>query len=262
DLQGRDRREALAEWLTAPENPWFAKNVANRVWQHFLGKGIIEPADDVRVSNPPSHPDLLDALGAKLVEYEFDLKRLIRDIANSYTYQQGTQPRDPSLRDERNFAFAPIRRLPSEQLLDAISQVTDSSVKFAALPQGARAAEVANGDPGNYFLKVFGRPLRESACTCERRNEPTLAQSLHLINGSTIEQAIKTGDGALAKALAAEKPLAEVVNDLYLAAYCRPPTDTERQTVEQYVNESENLQLAMEDVYWSVLNSKEFVFNH
>ncbi|MDX9971696.1 MAG: DUF1549 and DUF1553 domain-containing protein, partial [FCB group bacterium] len=168
DVAGKDRRAVLAEWLTAPENPWFAKNMANRVWHHFFGKGIVDPVDDVRVSNPPSNPQLLDALAGKLVSYKYDLRQLVRDICTSYTYQMTTRPRDPNIMDGRNFSHALVRRMSAEQLLDSISLVTESKVKFPNLPVGARAAEVAGGDSGNYFLKLFGRPVRETVCTCER----------------------------------------------------------------------------------------------
>ncbi len=261
DLAGRDRREVLGDWLTAPDNPWFARNIANRVWDHYFGRGIINPPDDVRVTNPPSHPRLLEELGQRLVSYDYDLRQLVRDICNSYTYQMSTRPRAGAPSDTRNFNVAQVRRLPAEQLLDAISQVTGHQVKFANLPIGARAVQVADGNSGNYFLEVFGRPARESACTCERRNEPTLAQTLHLINGETINQAIKTPGGLLEQMLESEKPPAEAVEHLYLAALSRRPSDTELSDLAGYVESAEDRRLAMEDVFWSVLNSKEFVFN-
>ena len=223
DIAGRDRREVLAEWITSPDNPWFAENIANRVWDHFFGAGIIDPPDDVRVSNPPSNAALLEELGRRLVENGYDMRKLVRDICNSNTYQLDTTPRDPSITDTQNFAFAQVRRLPSEMLLDAISTVTKSKVKFASLPLGARAVEVAGGSSGNYFLDVFGRPTRDTACTCERRNEPTLAQTLHLINGDTLQSAINAENGRLATQVAEEKPTEAVVEELYLAAYARPP---------------------------------------
>jgi hypothetical protein len=262
DLQGKDRRAALAEWLTAPDNEWFAKNIANRVWQHFFGRGIIDPPDDVRVTNPPSNPLLHAELGKRLIEYNYDLRTLVRDICNSYTYQMSTQPRDPEVRDERNFAFATVRRMPAEQLLDAINHVTGSKTKFANLPLGSRAVEVANGNSGNYFLSVFGRPARETVCTCERRNEPTLAQTLHLINGDTVQQAIKAPGGRLEQLLAEEAPAPAAVQQLYMAALCREPTAEEVQQLEAYVTAAADKTQALEDVFWSVLNSKEFVFNH
>lgn len=262
ELAGRDRRAVLAEWLTAPENPWFAENIANRVWAHFFGGGIVDPPDDVRVTNPPSHPQLLKELGARLVEYDYDLRSMVRDICNSYTYQMSTRPRDPAVRDQRNFAIARVRRLTAEQMLDAVCTVTDTTVKFPNLPAGARAAQVANGSSGIYFLDVFGRPPRTSVCTCERSGTPTLAQSLHLINGNTIQEAIKKSGSLLDQMIAEEQPTGEIVDTLFIAAMSRNPTEEEKTTMTEYVDTAEDRRLALEDAFWSVLNSKEFIFNH
>lgn len=261
DVSTRDRREVLAEWLTSGENPWFAKNIANRVWAHFLGAGIVDPPDDVRVTNPPANADLHEALGAKLVEYKYDLRSIVRDVCNSYTYQMSTRPRTEDSGDTRNFAVARLRRLTAEQMLEAVSVATSTDVKFAGLPLGAKPAEIA-GQSGNYFLNIFGRPARDTVCTCDRTNEPTLAQSLHLINGDTINTAIQQPEGALASWLAAEMPTGDVVRRMYMAAVSRPPSDEELAQVEQYVTESEDKKAALEDAFWSVLNSKEFIFNH
>ena len=262
DVTTRDRREAMAEWLTAPENPWFAKNIANRIWAQFLGVGIIDPVDDVRVSNPPSNPQLLEALAKKLVESKYDLKVIVRDICNSYTYQQKTQTRDPNLVDNRNFAHAVVRRLPAEQLLDAITQVTESKVKFASLPLGARAAQVADGNSGVYFLELFGRPGRNSACVCERRGEPTLGQTLHLINGDTMNAALKDPNGRISRMSTAALTPDAVTEELYLAAFSRQPTPEEKANLVSYIGSATDPRQAMEDMAWSILNSKEFVFNH
>lgn len=262
DTAGRDRRELLAEWLTAPENPWFAKNIANRVWAHFFGKGIVDPVDDVRVSNPPSNAPLLEKLAQRLIETDYDLRGLVRDVCNSYAYQQASAPRDPNIRDERNFAYAYMRRLPAEQLLDAVCQTTKTRVKFAALPLGARAMQVANGDSGNYFLDVFGRPKRESVCACERGNEPTLAQTLHLINGNTIQSAITQGGNVLEEQLAAETPNEALLENLYLAAYSRYPRDDEKESLMAFLSTEADRKELLEDLYWTVLNSKEFILNH
>lgn len=262
DVSGKDRRAVLAEWLTSPDNPWFAKNAANRVWQQFFGKGIVDPIDDFRVSNPPSNPQLLEALAGKLVEYQYDLRKLVRDICTSYTYQMATQPRDSSIVDDRNFSHALVRRLSAEQLLDAISQVTESKVKFPSLPLGARAVQVASGKSGNYFLELFGRPARETVSACERTSDPTLAQALHLINGDTVERAISAPGGRLERQLAAGMSTSEMVEDLYLAAFARGPKAEEKTALEAYLAKGEDKRLALQDVYWSILNSKEFVFNH
>lgn len=262
DVKGKDRRAVLAEWITSPDNPWFAKNLANRVWDHFLGAGIVDPPDDVRVTNPPSNPQLLEVLGQKMVEYKYDLRKLVRDICTSYTYQMSTQPRDPNNNDARNFSHARVRRMTSEQMLDAIVKVTGNDVKFNNLPKGARAAQVAGGNSGVYFLEVFGRPMRETVCTCERSGEPTLAQSLHLINGNTIDNAIKGKGGLLDSLLAEELPHDQIIDKLYIAAVSRTPTEKEKTELNAYVEKAENKREALEDVFWSMLNSKEFMFQH
>ena len=262
DCNGKDRRAVLAEWLTAKDNPWFAKNVANRVWQQFYGKGIVDPPDDVRVSNPPSNPQLLDELGKRLVEYEYDLRKLVRDITTSYTYQLSTQPREPGITDSRNFAMAQVRRMGAETMLDAISRVTESQVKFPGLPLGASASQVAEGNSGVYFLSVFGRPSRASVCTCERKDNPTLAQSLHLINGDTIDTAVKKPGGRLDKLLAASTPPDQIIHQLYMAAFARTPSPEEFEKINAYVTAAADQRAALEDTFWSLLNSKEFMFNH
>ena len=261
DVAGKDRRAVLAEWLTSPENPWFAKNIGNRVWAHFLGACIVDPPDDVRVTNPPANPDLLDALGQKMVEYNYDLKRLVRDICNSYTYQMSTQPRAPEYADTRNFAVARLRRLSAEQMLQAVSVATDMDFKFAGLPIGAKPAQIA-GAGGDYFLNIFGRPQRDTVCTCDRTGEPTLSQSLHLINGSTINSAIQREGGSLDTWIKEQLPPADVVRRMYLASVSRPPTETEVTQLTTYVDAATDKTAALQDAFWSVLNSKEFIFNH
>lgn len=262
DVAGKDRRAVLAEWLTAPDNPWFAKSIANRVWQQYFGRGITDPPDDVRVTNPPSHPELEDVLAKRLIEVKYDLRALVRDICNSYTYQMSTQPRTPEITDKRNFAYQNIRRLGAEQLLDAIASVTQSKVKFPGLPLGANAVEVADGNSGNYFLGLFGRPARSTVCTCERRAEPTLAQVLHLINGDTMTAALNASGGRLEKLASSQLPPAQIAEEVWLAAYSRKPTPEELAQVENYYTAAADKKLALEDIMWSVLNSKEFVFNH
>ncbi|MCC6798145.1 MAG: DUF1549 domain-containing protein [Candidatus Hydrogenedentes bacterium] len=262
DCNGKDRRAVLADWLTAPDNPWFAKSIGNRVWQQFFGKGITNPPDDVRVTNPPTHPELEDALAKRLIEVKYDLRAIVRDICTSYTYQMSTQPRDASVTDKKNFAYQSVRRLGSEQLLDAIAKVTDSKVKFPVLPLGANAVQVADGNSGNYFLGLFGRPARSTVCTCERRAEPTLAQVLHLINGDTMTGALNYPGGRLEKLASSQLTPAQMAEDVWLAAYSRTPTTDELSYVENYLNTAADKKTALEDVMWSVLNSKEFVFNH
>ncbi len=258
----QDRRVVLVDWLTAPDNPWFARNVVNRIWAHFMGRGMVEPTDDVRVSNPPSHPELLKLLGRRFVETGYDIRAIVRDICNARTYQLATATNETNAADQRNFSHAMIRRLSAEQLLDAVSQVTGVPEKFAGLPLGARAMQVADAKSGSYFLTTFGRPPRVSPCTCERRNEATLSQALHLINGDTIWRKLRDGQGRLSKLLEAGIPPQQIIDRSYIATLSRPPTETERQTALTYIAAAANPREGLEDILWALLNSQEFVFNH
>jgi Protein of unknown function (DUF1549)/Protein of unknown function (DUF1553) len=256
----KDRREVLAQWLTSPKNPWFKTSIANRIWARFFGRGIVEPADDVRVSNPPSHPGLYKTLGDKLVEYGFDVRKLIRDICASRTYQLATaQGKSPA----GTFAEAMTRRLTAEQMLDAISQVTGVAERYRNLPTGARATQVEDGNPRNRFLDVFGRPQRTSACTCDRRTDPTLGQALHLINGRTIAARIRNGTSRLQKMVKAKAKPTAILEELYLATYSRRPTDEERARLLGTIpKDPAKAARGFEDILWALLNSKEFLFNH
>ncbi len=256
--KNEDRRKQLALWLTSKDNPWFARNVANRVFARFFGRGVVDPPDDVRVSNPPSHPGLHKELGRRLVAYGFDIRRLIRDICASRSYQlaRGDGKAPPEV-----FANAPLRRLTAEQLLDSIGRVCDLPTRYTGVPRGARATELANGRTGNRFLELFGRSARQSACTCERRNEPTLAQALHLINGATIDARVRNGKSRLHRMLASKASDAAILDYLWHAAYGRGPTKREATRIEEAVA-SGNHRQAWEDVWWAVLNSKEFLFQH
>ncbi len=261
EMQGRDRREVLAEWLTAPDNPYFAPNIANRIWAHFFGIGIIEPVDDMRISNPPSNPELFETLGGKLVEYDYDFKRLVRDICNSQTYQRASRANPSNAHDDRNFARARVRRLRAEVLLDCVSQVTETKDKFRGLPLGARAVQVADGSTSNYFLTTFGRTARESVCACDVKTDPTLSQALHLLNGTTVENKIRAG-GGVKRLLDEGKSPEEVVRNLYVRCLCRPP---DAETVGKLLDElpqGESPQQRLEDVFWALLNSREFLFSH
>ena len=193
DLTGKDRRVVMANWLASPANPWFATSFANRVWAHFLGNGIVEPVDDFRVSNPASNLELLEELGKRFTASKYNLKSLVRDVCNSRTYQRSTERNASNESDERNFAHANLRRIKAECLLDTISVATDTKDKFAGLPLGARAVQIADGGSSTYFLTTFGRATRETVCSCEVKMEPTLSQALHLLNGDTVNAKIKQG---------------------------------------------------------------------
>jgi hypothetical protein len=258
---GKDRREVLAQWLTSPENPFFATSIANRVWAHFFGAGIIEPVDDIRVSNPPSNPELFQSLGAKLIEYKYDFKNLVRDICNSDTYQRSSERNESNAADERNFAHANARRIPAEQLLDCIGQATAAPDKFQGLPLGARAVQIADGTNRNYFLTTFGRAPRDTVCACEAKTEPTLSQALHMLNGNTIQGKVQQGS-FIKKQLEAKRQPGDVIETIYARCLSRLPTADESGRLLEVVKESPTPQQGLEDVFWAVLNSREFLFNH
>jgi hypothetical protein len=261
DCTGKDRREVLAKWLASPENPYFATNLANIVWAHFFGMGIINEVDDVRVSNPASNPELLQELGKRFTEYKYDFKKLVRDICTSRTYQLSTQPNASNVGDTRNFTRAAIRRIRAETLLDCISQVTETKNKFPGLPVGARAVQIADGGVSTYFLTTFGRATRETACSCEVKLQPTLSQSLHLLNGDTTTQKIAAGN-VVGKWLDAKKPPQELIDDLYVRCLARKPAPEERAKLEAALGAEPDKKKALEDMFWALLNTREFMFNH
>lgn len=258
---GQDRREVLAAWITSPENPYFATSIANRVWAHFTGTGIVEPVDDIRVSNPASNPELFAELGKKLTEYKFDLKQLVRDICNSETYQRTTQPNETNRWDTRNYSFAKVRRIPAEMLLDCISEATGTQEKFRGLPLGARAVQIADGSSSNYFLTTFGRSPRTTVCEAEASTDPSLSQALHLLNGNATQGKIQQGK-LIDTWLAAGSTVPQIIEKIYLRSLSRQPTQAEMDTLTKLVAETGNDTIGLEDVFWAVLNSREFMFNH
>ncbi len=261
DVAGKDRRVVMAQWLASPDNPYFATNLANIVWAHFFGQGIIDPVDDVRVSNPASNPELLQELGKRFTGYKYDFKKLVRDICLSRTYQLSTQANASNEADTRNFARAAVRRIKAETFLDCISQVTETKNKFPGLPVGARAVQIADGGISTYFLTTFGRATRETVCSCEVKLEPTLSQSLHLLNGDTTTQKIQAGN-LIGQRLAAKKTPAEIIEELYVRCLSRKPTAKESEKLLALVAADPDKKRALDDVFWSLLNSREFMFNH
>ncbi|MDB5320916.1 MAG: hypothetical protein JWN40_2547, partial [Phycisphaerales bacterium] len=262
--QGKDRREVVANWLASPENPYFAKNLSNIVWNHFFGRGIINPVDDVRISNPASNPELLDALGQHFQEYKYDFKRLVRDICTSRTYQLATATNATNELDEKNFSHAGIRRIRAEVLLDIINQTTESKQKFKGLPLGSRAVQIADGRTTDYFLTTFGRATRETVCSCEVSMEPNLSQALHLLNGNTVQGKVANG-AVIGKMLADKKSPQEIVSDLYLRTLTRQPTAKEVEKIDKILEETktpDEQKKLLEDLFWALLNSEEFIFNH
>ncbi|TWU47550.1 hypothetical protein Poly51_53500 [Rubripirellula tenax] len=260
--KGKDRREVLATWLTSPENPFFAKSIANRVWAHFMGVGVVEPVDDIRVSNPASNPELFDELGKRLVEYKFDFRRLVRDICTSDAYQRSTSENETNAHDHLNFSHAVVRRVPAESLLDCICQVTQSPDKFRGLPLGARAVQIADGTTTNYFLTAFGRSPRATVCDCEATTDPSLSQALHLLNGDSVQSKIARSK-IVEKWFVDEKlPVETVIDRIYVRCLSRSPTEKESADLIASMKDDPNQVAALQDVFWAVLNSREFVFNH
>ena len=258
---GADYREVLAAWLPSPANPAFGRNLANVVWSHFFGIGIVEPVDDVRVSNPPSNPALLQYLGEKLSRDGYDIRPLVREICNSRTWQLSTQRNDSNRLDERHFSHGRVRRMRAEVLLDCISQVTGTTDDFRGLPAGSRAIQIADGQTPNYFLSTFGRSTRNTACSCEVKTSPTLSQALHLLNGETTSG--KIAEGRLIERLMQQHddPLI-VVRELYVACLSREPVPAELEKIQKRIEEQSDLQQSLTDLFWALLNSNEFVFNH
>lgn len=258
---GEDRRMILAKWLASPQNPYFAKNFANRVWQHFFGLGIVEEIDDVRISNPESNPELLEAMAKKLTESNYDFKGLVRDICNSKTYQRSTQRNESNLTDERNFAHQSIRRIKAESMLDIISQVTNTKDKFRGLPRGARAVQIADGATSDYFLTTFGRATRETACSCEVKMEPTLSQALHLMNGDLVNAKMQQG-GVIKSVIDQKLTPEQTIEQLYITCLVRKPTDAEMNALKPLLAEGTDKNKGVEDIFWALMNSREFLFNH
>jgi hypothetical protein len=273
----RDRREYLADWLTSPENPYFARAITNRVWANFLGVGLVEPVDDLRVSNPASNEKLLSAAADYLAEHEFDLKALMRVIMQSATYQRSSEPSPGNVDDQRFYSRYYPRRLMAEVLLDAVSQVTGVPTEFKEIafpgadfqatdfyPEGTRAIELYDSAVRSYFLKTFGRNDREITCECERSNEPSMVQVLHLANGDTLLEKLSAEKSRPAALAASGSPDYRVIEEVYLAALARYPTDAEMKALLDVLAATppDDRQAAIEDLYWSVLSSREFLFQH
>lgn len=261
DTKGRDRREVLAEWVASPDNPYFSVSVANRVWAHFFGTGVVEPVDDIRISNPPSNPALFDALGERFAATGFNLRSLVRDICNSNAYQRSCEPNASNRSDTRNFARSMPRRIPAESLLDCLSQATASLEKLPGLPLGAKAIEIADGGARNYFLTTFGRSTRESVCACGAVTEPTLSQALHLLNGDASQGKISRGK-LVADWVKESKSNQEVIDQIYLRCLSRSPSEAERAQLLAVLPTEGDRTKPLEDIFWAVLNSREFLFNH
>ncbi len=259
-----DRREHLADWLVSPENPYFARAVTNRVWANFFGVGLVEAVDDLRLTNPASNAELLAALSQHLVDNEFDLRALMRMILQSETYQRTSEPLKANAADTRFYARYYPKRLMAEVLLDAIAQVTDVPTEFPGYPSGWRAVALPDSNVDSYFLQTFGRPDRTITCACERSDEPSMVQVLHLANGDAINDKLAAENNRIAHLLSANLVPTEIIEEAYLSALCRLPSEREASALAEVfaATPPEEMRLAVEDLFWSLLSSKEFLFNH
>ena len=269
-----DARQALTDWMTDPSNRFFARSLVNRYWKHFFNRGLVEPEDDMRDTNPATNPELLDALAKSFVESGYDLKKLVRTICTSQTYQLSSVPNEHNRIDKQNFSRYYPKRLTAEVLLDSVNAVTKSESAFAGLPAGTRAVQLPDNsfNAASYFLTVFGRPDMASSCECERSQDASLAQSLHLLNAKDIQEKLAR-DGGRASALAEDSTRTddEKLRELYLLAYSRGPNGKEIETARSHITkklaampdkEASAKRQAYEDIVWALINTKEFLFSH
>ncbi len=265
---GEDPRVGLWDWMRSPENPYFARAIANRLWGHYFGVGIVEPVDDFNAANPPSNPQLLDWLAQDFIRHQFDLKHLHRTLLNSRTYQLSWVPNASNRLDERNFSHALLRRMPAEAVLDAINQITGGSDSYSSsnAPNGVKTINLAvtrlRGGGPEYVLGIFGRPLRTQTCDCERSAETGLAQAMYLLNDSDVNQKISNPQGRLAQLLKENEEDPALIEELYLSALSRLPTKDELQQAQAFVSASESREVGMQDIMWSLMNLREFIFLH
>lgn len=277
-----DRRHYLAKWMTSPDNYYFKRAMINRIWDHYMGRGLVDPVDDLRATNPASNEPLLAALAEDFAKSGFDMKHMMRQILISRTYQRTSRPLPENKSDDRHYSRYRVKRLTAEQLLDAIGQVTGMPEKFGGLPAGTRAIQLPDTRVGSYFLDVFGRPARQITCACERTQEPNMAQALHLINGAGVNQKISAKGGIVDKMLEAKKTDAEIIEELYLTCFGRYPSPDESKAAQAAVTEGmeppdeaakdkdpkekfdpvKARREVLEDLLWALINGKEFVFNH
>jgi hypothetical protein len=262
-ISPEDRRVSLADWLVAPENPYFTRAIVNRVWANFLGVGLVEAVDDMRKTNPASNEALLAALSDELARQRYDLKGLMRVILQSETYQRSSQATAQNVTDRRFYSHYYARRMMAEVMLDALSQVTGSPTAFKDYPPGTRALELPDSNVESYFLRSFGRPDRINTCECERASLPSMAQALHVANGETVNSKLQGKGNRIEGLLASNAPDEKVVEEAYLSGLARYPTAEEKSALLDALTQAKvNRREAIEDLYWSVLSSKGFQFNH
>jgi hypothetical protein len=260
----KDRREALAQWLTARDNIFFAHSMVNRIWACVMGRGLVEPVDDLRATNPPSNPALLDALADEFVAHRYDLRHLLRTIFQSRAFQLSSQSIPGNALDTVNAYFTrhTPRRLTAEQLADALDSVTGTRESYPGLPPGTRATQLPDTRVRSYLLDVFGRPSRQGLCECERGTQPNLAQALHLMNGEALSKKIDAPNGRLAQLLAEGMPQTRLIKELYLAALARLPRSEEMARARQWLDAAPSVREGAADLLWVLLNCREFLFNH
>jgi hypothetical protein len=271
-----DARLALADWMRRYDNPLFAKALVNRYWKHFFNRGLVEPEDDMRETNPPVNPELLEALAQKFVASNYDLKGLIRELTRSQTYQLSAIPNEFNKTDRQSFSRYYPKRLNAEVLFDAVNQVTRATSNFPGLPPGTRAISLPDNsfNASSYFLTVFGRPESSSACECERTQDASLAQALHLLNAKEIQDKLAAGEGAAAKLAADPRPDEEKLRELHLTAFAREPDPAELKLATAHIAKPRkgadgaplapeaSKRIAYEDILWTLINTKEFLFAH
>jgi hypothetical protein len=266
---------ALADWMTSPRNPWFARSLVNRYWKHFMGRGLVEPEDDMRDTNPPTHPELLDALAAEFVRSGHDLKAMVRLLVRSSTYQLAAEPNEHNARDRHHFSRFYPRRLAAEVLLDGVHSVLGAEAKFDGIPAGTRAVCLPDNsfNASSYFLTVFGRPEASSSCECERSQDASLSQALHLLNSKDLQSKLSADSGTAARLAADKRPEEERLRDLYLLALGRAPRPEEVRLAREHLGKKTAQakddaartmarREAFEDLAWALINTKEFLFNH
>ncbi|MFO0902064.1 MAG: DUF1549 and DUF1553 domain-containing protein [Pirellulales bacterium] len=257
-----DPRHGLVDWMAKPENPYFARVFVNRLWGHFLGRGLVHEVDDLRETNPPSNPELLEALARDFVDHKFDMKHMVRTILNSRVYQLSSEPTEHNQHDRQNFARFYGRRLYAEVFLDAVDQATGTKTRFNGVSSQARAVDLPHEGFGSYFLDTFDRPRRVTSCECERSSGATLAQVLLLANSDEIENKLAAGDGRVARLIAEKKSPREAIEELYLATFGRPPKPDELAAAGPYVEQAKDQASALQDLLWTLVNTREFMFNH
>ncbi|MBI2808328.1 MAG: DUF1553 domain-containing protein [Planctomycetes bacterium] len=259
-----DRRVKLAEWLTAPKNPFFAKNIVNRFWGYTMGRGLVEPLDDMRATNPASNPELLDALAADFVKSKYSLKHLLRTIMNSRAYQLSSIKIPSNEADAQNIHYTrfTVRRLTAEQMADALDYATGTREKYAGLPLGTRAIQLPDSAVKSYLLDVFGRPARQITCECERTTQPNIAQAMHLLNGDVLNKKIANPTGRIEAALKAKRTNEQIIEELYLVTLSRMPNQDEIDRAQRFIREAPTPREGLQDVLWALVNSREYLFNH